>query len=137
MTLLMMKLWSAWRLRWIQCGPRWCRVPGARAVKARPRTYSPTKTAWLAMCLTTLVAMGLLFLNPQAVWTSAAMALDKSGGKHRLVSDFRAVNKTVENSSVPMPNQEAEMQRLGQATCYGSLDMLQGAWQMPLAPDSQ
>ena len=29
------------------------------------------------------------------------------------------------------------MQRMGQATCYGSLDMLQGHWQMPLAPESQ
>lgn len=36
-----------------------------------------------------------------------------------------------------MPNQEAEMQRMGQATCYGSLDMLQGYWQMPVAPKSQ
>ena len=54
------------------------------------------------------------------------MALDKSGGKHRLVSDFRAVNKTVEKSPAPMPDQEAEMQRMGAATCYGSLDMLQG-----------
>lgn len=26
---------------------------------------------------------------------------------------------------------------MGQATCYGSLDMLQGYWQMPLAQDSQ
>ena len=101
-------------------------VPGARAVKARPRTYSPTKTAWLTMCLSTLVAMGMLFLNPQAVWASAAMALEKSGGKHRLVSDFRAVNKTVEKSPAPTPDQEAEMQRMGAATCYGSLDMLQG-----------
>eukprot|EP00752_Nemacystus_decipiens_P002718 g2537.t1 len=109
-------------------------VPGARAVKARLRTYNPTKTAWWTLCLTTLVAMGMLFLNPQAVWASAAMVLEKSGGKHRLVSDFRAINKTVEKSPAPMPNQEAEMQRMGQATCYGSLDMLQGYWQMPLAP---
>eukprot|EP00752_Nemacystus_decipiens_P002232 g2117.t1 len=118
-------------------------VPGARAVKARSRTYNPTKTTWLTLCLTTLVAMEMLFLNPQAVWASAAMALEKSGGKHRLVSkhrlgsDFRAVNRTVEKSPAPMPNQEAEMLRMGQATCYGSLAMWQGYWQMPLAPESQ
>ena len=43
-------------------------VQGARAVKARSRTYNPTKTLWLTLCLTTLVAMGMLFLNPQAAW---------------------------------------------------------------------
>eukprot|EP00752_Nemacystus_decipiens_P016680 g14920.t1 len=53
-----------------------------------------------------------------AVWASAAMALEKSDGKHRLVSDLRAVNKTVEKSPAPMPNQEAEMQRMGQAVFY-------------------
>eukprot|EP00903_Cladosiphon_okamuranus_P005335 g5333.t1 len=42
------------------------RKPGARAVKARPRTYNPAKTAWMTTCLATLVAMGLLYLNKQA-----------------------------------------------------------------------
>eukprot|EP00903_Cladosiphon_okamuranus_P015275 g14116.t1 len=112
-------------------------VPGSRAVKARPREYNPEKTMWLTSCLATLVALGMLFLNPQAVWASAVMALPKSGGTYRLVSDFRAVNKVVEKNPGVMPNLEASMQRLGKATCYGSLDMLQGYWQMPLAPASQ
>eukprot|EP00752_Nemacystus_decipiens_P016906 g15135.t1 len=34
-------------------------VPGARVVKAQPRTYIPTKPAWLTFCLTTLVVMGM------------------------------------------------------------------------------
>ena len=29
------------------------------------------------------------------------------------------------------------MHRLSEATCSGSLDMLPGYWQIPLAPDSQ
>eukprot|EP00903_Cladosiphon_okamuranus_P011351 g10699.t1 len=110
--------------------------PGAASVKARPRTYNPAKTAWLTTCLATLVAMGLLFLNKQAVWASAVMATPKKQG-YRMVGDFRLVNKAVEKSPGVMPNQEASMQRLSQATCYGSLDMLQGYWQMPLAPESQ
>eukprot|EP00903_Cladosiphon_okamuranus_P017345 g15980.t1 len=112
------------------------RKPGTHSVKARPRTYSPAKTAWLTTCLATLVAMGLLFLNKQAVWASAVMATPKNKG-YRMVGDFRSVNKVVEKSPGVMPNQEACMQRLSEATCYGSLDMLQGYWQMPLAPESQ
>lgn len=55
-------------------------------MKARLCTYSPTKTAWLTLCLKTTVGMGMLFLNPQAVWASAAMALEKAGGENRLVT---------------------------------------------------
>ena len=80
--------------------------------------------------------MGLLFLNEQAGWASAVMATSKNKG-YRMVGDFRLVNKVVEKSPGVMPNQEACRQRLSEAMCYGSLDMLQGNWQMPLAPESQ
>eukprot|EP00903_Cladosiphon_okamuranus_P017435 g16059.t1 len=80
--------------------------------------------------------MGLLYLNKQAVWASAVMATPKKNS-YRMVGDFRGVNNAVEKSPGVMPNQEESMHRLSEATCYGSLDMLQGYWQMPLAPDSQ
>lgn len=49
--------------------------------------------------------------------------------------DSRAVNKVVEKNPGVMPNIEASMQRLGQARRHASLDMFQGFWQTPLAPD--
>ena len=80
--------------------------PGARAVKASPRVYSPVKTAWLAGCMAALVALGLVYRSLQAVWASAAMATPKKGG-YRLVSDYRAVNKQIEKVPSVMPNHEA------------------------------
>ena len=41
--------------------------PEAEVVKARGRVYSPIKTAWLATCIGTLVALGLVFCNLHAV----------------------------------------------------------------------
>ena len=38
-------------------------TPGARSVKARPRVYKPIKTAWLASCMVSLAALGLVFCN--------------------------------------------------------------------------
>ena len=64
------------------------------------------------------------------------MATPKKGS-YRLVSDYRAVNKMVENVPAVMPNQEASMAKLSNAVCFGSLDMLQGYWQMPLAREAQ
>ena len=69
--------------------------PEAKVVKARGRVYSPIKTAWLATCIGTLVALGLVFRNMRAVWASVAMAAPTKGG-FRLVSDYRAVNKQIE-----------------------------------------
>ena len=105
-------------------------------VKASGRIYSPIKTAWLATCIGTLVALGLVFCNLQAVWASAAMAASKKGG-FRLVSDHRAVNKQIEKVPGVMPNQEAEIADLRGAKCFRKLDMLQGYWQMPLASEAQ
>ena len=61
----------------------------------------------------------------QTVWASAAMAAPKKGG-FRLVSDYRAVDKQIEEIPGVMPNQEAEMADLRGATYFGKLDTLQG-----------
>ena len=114
--------------------------PGATPVKARVRSYNPDKTNWLTTCLAALVAMGLMYFNPQAVWASAIMATPKKAGAkltYRMVGDYRAANRQIEKSPGPMPDLEASMQRLSQASCYGSLDMLQGYWLMPLDPEAQ
>ena len=110
--------------------------PETKVVKARGRAYSPIKTAWLAKCIGTVVALGLVFRNLQAVWANAAMAAPKKGGFY-LVSDYRAVNKQIEKVSGVMPNQEAKMADLREATSFGKLDMLQGYWQIPLAAEAQ
>ena len=48
------------------------------------------KTSWLASCVAALLAFGLVFLNPQAVWSSPAMAVPKKDS-FRLVSDYKAL----------------------------------------------
>ena len=57
-------------------------------------------------------------------------------GTFRLFSDYQAVNSPVEQSPGVMPNQEDMRELLG-AKCFGKLDLLQGYWQMPLAPEAQ
>ena len=55
----------------------------------------------------------------------------------RLVSDYQAVNSQVEQSPGVMPNQEDKMREFWGAKCFWKLDLLQGYWQMPLAPEEQ
>ena len=51
--------------------------------------------------------------------------------------DFRAANQKVKKVPGVMYNQKASMAKLSEARFYGSLDLLQGHWQRPLAPDAQ
>ncbi|CAN0423932.1 unnamed protein product, partial [Scytosiphon promiscuus] len=103
--------------------------PQAQAVKAMPRRY-PVKTGWLASCIAALVALGVL-----AVWASPAVAASRRDTS-RLVSDNQAVNSQVEQSPGVKPNHK-EMGDLPGEKYFGKLDLLQGYWQMPLAPEVQ
>ena len=53
------------------------------------------------------------------------------------MSDFRAANQRVEKVPGVIPNQEASMAKLSEAKFCGTLDLLQGYWQCPLAPEAQ
>ena len=79
--------------------------PEAKVAKVRGRVY---RDRMAGNMYGTLVVLGLVFRNPQAVWASAAIAAPKKGG-FRLMSDYRAVNKQIEKVRGVMPNQEAEM----------------------------
>ena len=108
--------WNAFR-RGVRRGDPPARVDrraGARPVKARPRVYNPIVTSWLAACMVSLEALGIVFQNVQAVWASAAMPTPKKGG-FRMVSDFRAANQQVEKVPGVMPNQEASIAKLSEA----------------------
>lgn len=74
--------------------------PDACPVKVRPRAYNPVLSAWMAACMATLVALGLVFVNMQAVWASAAMMGHKQNSRGCMVGDFRAVNKQVEKKGL-------------------------------------
>ncbi|CAM9301856.1 unnamed protein product [Sphacelaria rigidula] len=108
--------------------------PQAKAVKANPRRYDPVKTEWLAPCIAALLVFGLVVRNIQPVWASPAMVVPKRD-TFRSVSDYQVVNAQVEQSPGVMPSQEDMLELLG-AQCFGILDLLQGYWQMPLAPEA-
>ena len=87
-------------------------------VKAAGRAYSPITTVWLTTWIGTLVALGLVFRNLQAVWASSvAIAAPKKGG-FCFVSDYRAVNKQIDKVPSVIQNQEVEKADLRGATCF-------------------
>ena len=110
--------------------------PGAKALRAKPRA-SPAKTACLHEHMTNLEIAGMVFRNPQAIYGSAAMAIPKGFNYYGMVTNYRAVNDTIEPAAVPMPNLEDKASLFAGATAWCTLDMLEGYWQVPLSEDAQ
>ena len=76
--------------------------PGARAVRAKPRTSPPAKAAWLHEHMVNLETAGMVFRNPQAIYESVAMAIPKGSNSYGMVMDYRAVNDTIEPAAMSM-----------------------------------
>ena len=78
----------------------------------------------------------MVYLILQATFASVAMALPK-GDTYRVVADYRAVNDQVEKVPWPHPRLE-EVQGFFEGTsCWATIDLLQGYWQMSLHEDAQ
>ena len=80
--------------------------PGPRAVRAKPRASPPAKAALLHEHMANLETARMVFRNPQAIYGSVAMAIPKGSNSFRMVTDYRAVNDTIEPAAMPMPNLE-------------------------------
>ena len=111
--------------------------PGARSVRAKPRSSPPAKAAWLHEHMANLETAGMVFRNPQAIYASVAMAIPKGSNSYRMVTDYRAVNDTIVPAAMPMPNLEDKASLFAGATAWCTLDMLQGYWQVLLSKDAQ
>ena len=69
-------------------------------MKAKPRVYSPAKTALLDEQFAQLADAGMVYENPQAICLNPAQAVSKGNG-YRLVGDSEAVNQKSEPVAAP------------------------------------
>ena len=80
----------------------------------------------------------MLYLNPQTTFASVAMAMAlPKEDTYRMVADYRAVNDRVEKVPWPHPRLEEVQGFFEGTTCWTTIDLLQGYWQMPLHEGAQ
>lgn len=79
---------------------------------------------------------GLVSRNPQAPFSSVAMALPK-GALSWLVADYRAVTQQAESVPWPQPDLEQASLFFVSAKCFTTLELLQVFWQMPMGGESK
>ena len=75
--------------------------------------------------------------NSQTIYASVAMIIFNGSNSHRMLTDCRAVNDTIEPVSMPMPNLEDKASLFAGATAWRRLDLLHYYWKVSLSEDAQ
>lgn len=70
-------------------------------------------------------------------WSSPVVLVKKSTGAYRFCLDFRRLNQASEKDAYPLPHINSILEKLREANFISTIDLKQGYWQVPLAPDSR
>ena len=74
--------------------------------------------------------------NTPATWISNVVITPKDDGDIRITLDACNVNKCIQTSSFPIPNQEDIQAKLSGSTTFSKLDLKSAFWQLELSPES-
>ena len=105
-------------------------------IKARARVYSTAKTAWLHEQFPLLADAGLVYENPQAIYSNPAQTVSK-GNDYRFVCDFKSTNQQTEPVATPPMLLEKQASAFAGAALFMTVDLNQGYWKTSLAANSQ
>ena len=75
--------------------------------------------------------------SSQSPWASPVVLVKKRDGSHRFCVDYRALNAVTVPDSFPLPRIDDLLDQLGKSTCFSTIDLASGFWQIRLDPSSQ
>ena len=67
-------------------------------------------------------------------WSSSIVFVRKKNGSTRLCVDYRKFNNITRKDSYPLPRIDYAMEALQGASCFSTLDLKSGCWQVELSP---
>ena len=70
-------------------------------------------------------------------WAAAVVLAPKKDGTLRFCLDYRSLNSVTKRDVYPLPRPDDLVQQLSGSTVFSSLDMKQGFWHVPVAPEDQ
>ena len=111
--------------------------PSARDVRPKPLVSSAAKFAWLHEYMANLETARMVSRNRGVIYRSVAMVIPKAFNSYRMVTDYRAVNDTIEPAAMPMLNRQDKASLFADPTARCTVGMLKGYWQVPLTEDAQ
>lgn len=101
----------------------------------RPYRLAPIEREKVKKITQDLLDKGII-KESNSPFASPMILVKKSDGSDRMCIDYRALNKLIERDRYPLPLIEDQIDKLGQAKCYISLDMKNGFYQIPVSESS-
>ena len=111
-------------------------LPGSRPVSRNPYRLSTPEMDELRNQVAELLATGRISRSNSPFGAPVLFARKKDGGL-RFCVDYRALNKMTVKNKYPLPRVDDLIDRLKDATCFSSLDLASGFWQVPLAEEDR
>jgi hypothetical protein len=107
-----------------------------RPIKNRPYRAPLNKRVVIEKALDEMLKAKVIERS-MSPWAFPLVVVKKKDGSDRMCVDFRSLNKVVEPASFPLPLIDDILALLGGSTCFSSLDMKSGYWQVKLDDGSK
>ena len=70
-------------------------------------------------------------------WASPVVLVHKRDGTHRFCVDYCELNSVTKSDTYPLPRIDDQLDQLGKAKYFSTLDLAAGYWQIRVHPESQ
>lgn len=104
-------------------------------VNYRPYRLAPIEREKVNQIVQELLKQNII-RESDSHFANPVLLVKKKDGSDRLCIDYRALNKILEKDRYPLPLIEDQIDRLGKAKFFISIDMKNGFYQIPVALDS-
>lgn len=111
------------------------RLTDNKVICYRPYRLAPIEREKITETVKELIECGII-RESDSDFASPVLLVKKKDGSDRMCIDYRALNKIIEKDRYPLPLIEDQIDRLGNADYYISIDMKNGFYQIPVSPES-
>lgn len=111
------------------------RLKSDKVVNYRPYRLAPCEREKVKLIIQDLLESHII-RESDSPFASPVILVKKKDGSDRLCVDYRSLNKIIERDTYPLPLIEDQIDKLGKAKFYISIDMKNGFYQIPVSKDS-
>ncbi|CAK1549738.1 unnamed protein product [Leptosia nina] len=105
------------------------------SVHYRPYRLAPSEREKVNRIVNELLENNII-RESDSPFASPVILVKKKDGSDRLCVDYRSLNKIIEKDTYPLPLIEDQLDKLGKAKYFISIDMKNGFYQIPVTEDS-
>lgn len=119
----------------VKTGEMHLRLKKDEIIYYRPYRLAPVEREKVKEMIDDLLKKNII-RESDSPYASPVLLVKKKDGSDRMCIDFRALNKIIEKERYPLPLIEDQIDKLGTAKYYISIDMKNGFHQIPVAQNS-